>query len=325
MSPVVCPACGRKASTPLEYIDVAEQHRSYAPDDQIMQEDLTAAASESALAYQMLKCQNCGLEFGEPMRAPSAAWYQLAYRAQKLYPEVRWEFNEVLRRIPKGNHVFEFGCGSGSFLLCCQQHGLSASGIDFSNDAVQECVARGLAVQRLDLREIACETEADHFNQMAAFHFLEHLDRPATLFELAAARALPSSHLWVSVPADRRPSRFFGERDFLDQPPHHMTRWTIDSFRAIGRCHGWRLSDTFYEPITLRAALWSISVSSTTYRKLNNAGKFQNPAVERIFRAFFMPAAMLRRLTIDRHLTGFSMLAHFVFDIDDKRVAPEPV
>jgi SAM-dependent methyltransferase len=310
---------------PLEYIDVAEQHRSYAPDDPMTQHDLTTAASESALAYQMLKCLNCSLEFGEPMRAPSAAWYQLAYRAQKLYPEVRWEFGEVLRRIRKGDRVFEFGCGSGSFLLCCQQHGLSASGMDFSNDAVQECVARGLAVRRLDLDEISGATGGDRFNHMTAFHFLEHLDRPATLFEQATARALPSSHLWVSVPGDRRPSRFFGERDFLDQPPHHMTRWTFDSFRKIGDCHGWRLSETLYEPIPLRAALWSISVSSTMYRKLNNAGKFQNPAVERIFRVFVMPAAMLRRLTIDRHLTGFSMLAHFVFDINDRRAAPEAI
>lgn len=160
MSLVVCPACGQKSLTPLEHIDVAEQHGSYAPGDQVMQHDLTAAASESALVYQMLKCLNCGLEFGDPMRAPTAAWYQLAYRAQKLYPEVRWEFNnEVLRRIPKGDRVFEFGCGSGAFLLCCQHHGLSASGIDFSNDAVQECVARGLAVRRLNLDEIAGATD----------------------------------------------------------------------------------------------------------------------------------------------------------------------
>lgn len=164
----------------------------------------------------------------------------------------------------------------------------------------------------------------DRFNQMAAFHFLEHLDRRATLFEQATARALPSSHLWVSVSGDRRPSRFFGERDFLDQPPHHMTRWTFDSFRKIGSRHGRRLWETFYEPITLRAALWSISASSTMYRRWKTAGKPQNPTAERIFRAFILPATILRPLTIDRRMTGFSMLAHFVFDIENKRVASEP-
>jgi len=73
MSQPVCPACGQNAFEPLECIDVSEQHSLYAPNDQEMQRDLTAAASESALAYQMLKCRHCGLEFSDPMRAPSAA------------------------------------------------------------------------------------------------------------------------------------------------------------------------------------------------------------------------------------------------------------
>jgi len=316
MSVPACPACGQNVSVPREYVDVTEQHRFYAPDDQGLQHILTFAASESALAYQMLKCQLCGLEFSEPMRAPSASWYQVAYRALKLLDfGARWEFNEVLRHVPKGDHVFEFGCGSGLFLLLCQKDGISASGIDFSDDAIQECVKNGLVARRLDLNEDVAASVEDRFSQMVAFHFLEHIDRPAALFEQAAARALPSSHLWISVPSDRRPSRFFGERDFLDQPPHHMTRWTPDAFRAIGKHHGWRLSEVLYEPMPLRNALWSISASSAMYRRWKDAGRFRNPSVERAFRAFALPATLLRRLTLDRRITGFSMTAHFVSEI----------
>jgi len=315
MSLAVCPACGKNTFVRREYIDVAEQHKVYAPNDHRMQRDLTAAASESALAYQMLKCRHCGLEFSEPMRAPSSLWYQFAYRALKLYPEARWEFGAVLQRIPKEARVFEFGCGSGSFLLRCKKRGLSASGIDFSEDAVQECVASGLAARRLDLNEVAGATDGENFSQMVAFHFLEHLDRPVALFEQAAARAVPSSHLWVTVPGDRRPSCLFEEKDFLDQPPHHMTRWTPDAFREIGRRVGWRLAEILYEPVSLRSALWAISVHSGRYRRWKDAGRFRDPYIEKAFRAFALPAAMLRRATVDRRLTGFSMLAHFVFDI----------
>jgi SAM-dependent methyltransferase len=296
-------------------MDVAVQHRSYTPDDQKMQQDLTAAASESALAYQMLECSHCGLQFSDPMREPSAAWYRFAYRALKLYPEARWEFEEVLRHIPKGDRVFEFGCGSGSFLLRCREQGFPAVGFDFSDDAVQECLKQGLTARRLDLNEIDAGADEGRFSQMAAFHFLEHLDRPIALFEQAAARALPSSHLWISVPGDRRPTRLFGDRDFLDQPPHHMTRWSPDAFREIGRRQGWRLAEVFYEPIPLRTAVWSICFYSPTYKRWKDAGRFQNPSVERAFRIFALPVALLRRVTTDRRLTGFSMLAHFVFDI----------
>ena len=314
MSHSVCPACGGSALDFCESVDVAEQHKSYAPDNIQMQQDLTAAAAESGLSYQMCRCRNCHLEFSDPMQAPLAEWYQLAYRALTLYPETRWEFEEVIRRIPGNERVFEFGCGSGAFLICCKEHGLSASGIDFSMDAITDCLANGLSAQRFDLNEITAPTDADRFSHITAFHFLEHLDNPTVFFEQAAARALPSANLWVSVPSDRRPSRFYGERDFLDQPPHHMSRWTPEAFREIGMRFRWRLVETLYEPMELRAAVWSISVHSTSYRRWKRTGRFQNRFVEKGFRAAAMPVALLRRVTSDRRIRGFSMLAHFVCD-----------
>jgi SAM-dependent methyltransferase len=330
MSQTVCPACGQGAFEPREFIDVAEQHKLYAPDNKETQQELTAAASETASSYQMLSCRHCGLEFSIPMHAPSAAWYHLAYRALQPYPDApwkpphRWEFDEVLRHIPQGDHVFEFGCGFGPFLERCRENGVTASGIDFSQDAVAECLANGLDAREFDLNEIASVTEEDRFPQIAAFHFLEHLDQPAALFKQAALRALPSAHLWVSVPGDRRPSRIFGERDFMDQPPHHMTRWTPAAFREIGIRYGWCLTEVTYEPIPLRAALWSISTHSAAYRRWRNAGWLRNPLVERTFRASAWPVALFRRLTINRRLSGFSMLAHFVFDIHSRGTAAHP-
>ena len=315
MSQTVCPACGQDAFEPREFIDVAEQHKLYAPDNQETQQELTAAASETASSYQMLRCHHCGLEFCEPLLAPSAAWYHLAYRALDLYSFDRWEFYEVLRRIPKGADVFEFGCGSGLFLAHCLEYGVSASGVDFSEDGVASCVAKGLAARHLDLNEAASVSNTDRFSQMAAFHLLEHLDRPVTLFKQATSRALPSAHLWVSVPGDRRTTRRFGVREFLDQPPHHMTRWTSEAFREIGRRHGWRLVETLYEPIPLRTTLWWISVNTPTYQRWKAAGRFRSRFVERAYRALALPAALIQRLTGDRHLSGYAMLAHFVFDI----------
>lgn len=313
MSQSACPACGNTSLDMCESVDIAEQHSFYAPDDPNMQKDLTAAAAESALYYQMWRCRHCRLEFSDPMQAPSAEWYQLAYRALTLYPEARWEFGETLRHISANQRVFEFGCGSGSFLICCKQHGVPASGMDFSADAIASCLANGLSARQLDLNEIATMTDEDCYDQLAAFHFLEHLDHPTVLFEQAAARALPAAHLWVSVPGDRRQSRLYGERDFLDQPPHHMSRWTPEAFREIGKRFGWQLVETLYEPIPLQAAVWAISVHSTSYRRWKRAGRFQSRFVERGFRAAALPAALLRKVTTDRSLSGFSMLAHFVF------------
>ncbi len=313
MGETICPACERNRFEPCESIDVTEQHRLYSPDNQKTQQELNEAAFETASSYQMLKCLHCGLEFCDPLKAPSAEWYKLTYRALDFHSQGRWEFDEVLRRVGKGAGVFEFGCGSGSFLMHCRDRGVTAAGMDFSEDGVASCLAEGLDARQIELDEISEPGDSDRVPHLVAFHFLEHLDKPSNLFRHAAARALPSAHLWVSVPGDRRATRRFGVRDFLDQPPHHMTRWTPDAFREIGERHGWRLTEVAYEPIRLRTAVWSITFYSPAYQRRKSAGKFQNYLVEKAYRVLALPLALIRRLGKDRQLSGFSMMAHFVF------------
>ena len=313
MSQPDCPACQRSAVDNCEFVDVGEQHKFYAPDVEEVKQALTAAAAKRTLNYQMLRCQFCGLEFCDPMCAPSREWYNLAYRAMDLYALERWEFGEVLRRIPRGARLFEFGCGSGNFLTRCLENQIPASGMDFSEDGVASCVSKGLDVSRIDLDEIT-SGGTERVSHLAAFHFLEHLERPSALFEHAAAKASPDSHLWVSVPSDRRATRRFGVIDHLDQPPHHMTRWTPEAFRQIGKRSGWRLTEILYEPVQLRVALWSITVYSPAYQRLKTAGKFQNRMTEQAYRAIALPGALMRRLSSEQILSGFAMLAHFTRD-----------
>jgi hypothetical protein len=314
MSAPGCPACGRGAAELIDRLKVADQHALYAPGDEELQRRLTAAAAATALEYGMLRCPHCGLEFSVPLRAPSPEWYWLTYDALDLYPAARWEFDEVLRHVRRGEGLLEFGCGAGAFLEKCRQRDLDAAGVDFSAEAVQLCLARGLRARTLDL---AAEPDGDDDEQVThfvGFHVIEHLDRPEALFRYARRFALPSSHLWLSAPSDRRSSRCLGQPDFLDQPPHHMTRWTPAAFAAIAARHGWRLDQVRYEPLTMRAAVWWISVSSPAYLRWKAAGRFRSKWVERTFRAVFFAFALVQRLTTKRHLSGHSMLAHFVLE-----------
>jgi SAM-dependent methyltransferase len=262
----------------------------------------------------MLRCRHCGLEFSSPLRAPSGDWYRLAYQALDLYPAQRWEFDAVLRQVRVGDALLELGCGAGALLEKCRQRGLAAAGVDFSADAVRLCRERGLRACQLDLAGAVETPGFERVAHIAGFHVLEHLDRPGALFQLARRHALPAAHLWLSVPSERRPSRSFGQRDFLDEPPHHLTRWNPASCAALGARHGWRLVQVLYEPMTLRVALWWISVSSPAYARWKAARRFRNRWIERAFRAAFCPFAVLQRLTVRRHLSGHSMLAHFVLE-----------
>jgi len=296
----------------LEKVDVAGQHRLYAPDDETAQKQLTEAAAAASLVYQMLRCNQCAMEFGSPLTAPTSGWYAIAYRVLNLYPGDRWEFGEVIHHLRPRQRLFEIGCGSGMFLDRCRAAGIAAQGIDFIEEAVQQCVARGLNASIERLGEASPRPCEGHFDHIGAFHLLEHLENPRDLFERASSLAGKSSHLWISVPSDQRPSRRYGETDFLDQPPHHMSRWNPDAFAAIGARAGWKLSEIFYEPMPLRVAAWSITRAAAHYRRVAASGKFASPWRERAFRLALLPYAIAKRMTTERRLTGFSMLAHFV-------------
>jgi 2-polyprenyl-3-methyl-5-hydroxy-6-metoxy-1,4-benzoquinol methylase len=318
MANLVCPACDSFSFEELETIDVVGQHRFYAPGDEVVQRRLNEAAADTSLTYQMLRCNKCALEFGSPLKAPTSGWYAVAYRVLNLYPSDRWEFGEVINRLRPHQRLFEIGCGSGMFLDQCRASGIEAQGIDCIEEAVRECAARGLQASLERLGGGSPPPDVGHFDHISAFHLLEHLDNPRSLFERASSLAARDCHLWLSVPSDQRPSRRFGETDILDQPPHHMSRWSPDAFSAIGALTGWKLAEIVYEPMALRAAAWCITTASAPYKREKSFGKFASPWREKAFRLAFLPYALAKRMTTERQLTGFSMLAHFV-SIDSAR------
>ena len=306
-----CPACGVVRGTALETVDLDEQHVFYAPRNPPQQQALAAAAKQSAPGYAMRRCGGCDLEWADPMRAPGDNWYALAYEALDLYPGTRWEFKHVLDTCSRGDTVFDFGCGGGAFLQQCAQAGLSGKGVDFAAEPVRQCVQEGLDVQQVrpdcDPREFA----GSNASVMTAFQVLEHLGDPARLFDFATVVSAREGTLWVAVPSNRRPSRLFNERDYLDQPPHHLTRWSDKSLAAIGRRCGWTLEALVFEPLPLPTALWWISTENGVYKRLLNGKARSASTTERLVRWMNYPAALALRGTRYRAMTGFSMLGRF--------------
>ncbi len=309
-SVVPCPACAAEASAGLESIDLCEQHSHYFPEDAGMASQLTQFARQSSNGYEMRRCQECGLEWASPMKAPNADWYELAYRNLDLYPPRRWEFECVLRAGRRVDRVFDIGCGSGAFLRLCIATGMGCEGAEFSPTAVERATSNGLPVRLMDLDQQP-QTAEGTATVVTAFHVLEHLSRPERLFEFASGVSTPDAILWVGVPSCRRPSRVFRERDILDQPPHHLTRWSERALQRAGDSSGWQLLDTAFEPLPLPSALWWISTRTALYRSLISQATPPNKTLERGIRLLGAPIALTQRLTTRRGMTGFTMLARF--------------
>ncbi|MEO6734639.1 MAG: class I SAM-dependent methyltransferase [Ferruginibacter sp.] len=307
MEHLSCPACGSVTFTKLEYVDIPKQHAFYAPSDQMRQNQLTQAASTAALNYQMIGCLNCKLEFANPTIAPSPVWYDIAYQTLELYPSERWEFLFVLKNIKKDDKLLELGCGSGEFLKICKNEGIDAVGLDFSPDAIRQCLEAGLDAKILDLTgnaDMETETKKD---VITAFQVLEHLDKPQTIFEFAKKAAHKNSQLWIAIPSNLRPSRIFDEHDFLDQPPHHMTRWTEASLKEIGKQAGWELQKVYYEPLSITGSCWWITTRMKLFKSLTSVSS-KIPLADRAIRTLLFPFALFLKYSVYKNMGGFSML-----------------
>ncbi len=308
--PASCPACHGEGFQTLEKIDLDEQHAFYSP-DKVVQKQLTEHAAVPDDSYQMLRCNTCGLEFASPLVPPSARWYELSYPLLDAYPGNRWEFEVVLASTHSTQRLYEIGCGAGSFLKQCRSREIAAAGTDFSASAVAKCVDSGLSATVMDIAgaEAPQNSGGAGYDVIASFHVLEHVADPYSFFKLATSLAADQAHLWVAVPSDRRPSRVFGERDFLDQPPHHMTRWTESALASVAEPHSWSLAAIQYEPLPLRSALWWSARRNSLYRRFvrhsNGAG------VERLVRYLLYPYLLCAFHRLKRQ-SGLTMLAHYV-------------
>ncbi len=312
ISQQACPVCDCSRWQALEVIDLELQHNLYTAQDVSLRDAMSAEVCQVAPAYQMQRCEQCGLEFAYPMANPGSAWYGMAYGALSLYPAHRWEYDRAIQLIDRSSHIADFGCGSGKFLTACHFAGLTAEGFDFSPEAVASCHQQGLQAQVLE--GMSCEvlpgSEGAPYSHITSFHVLEHLDNPVWFFELAAASTSPGAQLLLSVPSDRRISRVYGESDFLDQPPHHLTRWTRSALQQIGSKTGWMLQDFEYEPWPLPYELWARAIRQPGYRQRVDA---QTPRLqERLLRLVHYPIAALQTLKAPLRLSGFSMLASYV-------------
>ncbi len=309
---ITCPACAHDDIRLLEIVDVARQHALYSPHSLKRQDELTEAAKSSALTYQMVRCNKCHLEFANPAIAPNADWYNIAYQTLSLYPHDRWEFQFVIENLRSKGNLLELGCGSGEFLKICNTNNIPATGLDFSPEAVNLCHEAGLNVQLLDLTKESNNTKED-IKTITAFHVLEHLDDPITIFEFAGKAASKDTVLWIAVPSNVRPSRTFGITDFLDQPPHHMTRWNKESLREIGRKANWILDTVYYEPISTKASCWWITTKKMWVYKWLEKSLLKKPKSELVLRAMLFPIAFFAKHLIYRKMQGFTMLASYRF------------
>jgi SAM-dependent methyltransferase len=144
-------------------------------------------------------CRRCHLVFKSVVAAPNilADYYRrIDYRqweATALYPTER-SIVALLRALPAGSRVMDFGCSSGRLLgEVAGQH--ECYGFEINVDAARAAAARGITI--LPLTFLDDEEPGLGFDAAVLVDVFEHLDHPLTVLRKVAAKLRPGGWLVV--------------------------------------------------------------------------------------------------------------------------------
>lgn len=236
-----CRLCGHARSRLIERVAVADLEHEYRRQFGV---EVRSEFPPGTDFIELVRCQQCGLEYYDPAVAGSAGFYAALGRSRQYYSTRRWEFTETVERLPDQPDLVDVGCGDGFFLSLIG--GARKRGLELNPDAVTRARARGL-----DVREGLLDRLPDRSTDfLTLFQVLEHVSEPAAVL-LDAARVLrPGGRLFVAVPNN---DAYIGHalHDPLNAPPHHPLRWRAEALQYVPRVAPLDLEELLLEPLAM--------------------------------------------------------------------------
>lgn len=197
------------------------------------------------------RCDESGLLFYMPLGIAGDASVYNGLRISSrgsYYMKDKWEYGAAERWLPRIGKVLEIGCGDGYFLERCARRSLAAVGLEL---APPQSTRENRPT--VDIRnEMLNEHVANHANSydvVCSFQVLEHVACPREYLE-NSIKLLKSGGLMI-VGTPNSESFLKHAYNLLDMPPHHMTGWSVYSYRFLERILPVKVEQIDYEPLEL--------------------------------------------------------------------------
>jgi 2-polyprenyl-3-methyl-5-hydroxy-6-metoxy-1,4-benzoquinol methylase len=197
------------------------------------------------------ECQDTGYRFYYPFDifGDGRFYEELQQKHHWYYTEGKFEHHKTVELLQPGQRVLEIGSGSGYFLGLCQQKGIHASGLEFNDEAISKCHAKGLSVEKAFIQDYA-KRHAGQFDAVCFFQVLEHISDVHSFLEAAIATVKPGGHVIIAVPNN---NPFLFKQDMyhaLNLPPHHAGLWNQKTFKQLPRFFPLQLEQIMLEPLS---------------------------------------------------------------------------
>jgi SAM-dependent methyltransferase len=225
-----CALCGATDVDVEERIDTTVLSRLYR---QMLGIDLTAFFAATSV-LELCKCNACDFRYFYPSITGDADFYRQLKKHDWYYIKEKQEFLFAGEEIGTDDAVLDVGCGDGNFAryIRAKQY----VGLELNPAAVEEARSRNLAVFADSIEEYASE-KAGTIDVVCAFQVLEHVTDPRSFIESCVHCLKPGGRLIISVPSADSFLRF-AFNNVLNCPPHHVSWWSDEALRSIGRLFG---------------------------------------------------------------------------------------
>lgn len=216
------------------------------PLSQATMDDYAPAGNEDVVLFT---CVACNFGQFQPILAGTEAFYE-DISAVDYYNADKWEFTTASSDLTAfgATKILDVGCGSGIFLDFLRKRIPEAQlcGYDLNSQLMDQLEAKGYGVIR-ELPE-ASSGEVPRFDAICMLQVLEHVADPLQFFQTFLPLLRPGGIIIVTTPNAEGPIRFF-QNALTEVPPHHTTRWSERSFRALLSRSGCKVSNVQMEPL----------------------------------------------------------------------------
>lgn len=251
---------------------------------------------------RLFQCVVCGLQYFEPQVVGSDRLYARLESYDWYYDPNRWEYTRAMRWIDCGASVLEVGCGRGHFLkTVLAERKACVTGLELNPSAVRQAQAEGLAVEAALVDEFRRKS-SQQFDVVSCFQVLEHVPNPGEFIDACVGLLKPGGRFLLSVPNSagfirRSPDNVW------NQPPHHVTRWGVQSLKYLAEMFPLALAELSYEPLAACHVDWFVNVQLDRIPKM----RFVYGPLAMVGRGFVRQ--ILLRLGLRRLFRGHSVFA----------------
>jgi 2-polyprenyl-3-methyl-5-hydroxy-6-metoxy-1,4-benzoquinol methylase len=240
-------AARQRAATALAHFDVVEEKTTARFDEMRMR----VLRAERAVREERGQAAASDVVGGAaPRKAPAFDYFMFEHRFRGTGDDIRRRQTKYLELFAGRQNVLDLGCGRGEFLEIALEHGITASGVDSSDDMVAFCHDRGLPAVRSDLFAYLEGLPERSLDGIFCAQVIEHLqpDDIGRLIDLAAMKLRPGSPMVLETVNPHCPlalGNFFLDPTHVRPVPPLMLKFmleqslfTVDALRFLSPVPG---------------------------------------------------------------------------------------